>query len=87
MGSAVELVMTIAPSDLERAALDMEPELRARLAAALIQSLEEASNVDESEIEALWLQEVEERCRQIDAGEVELIRADDVLKRLRKRND
>jgi hypothetical protein len=79
--------MVIAPAELERAALNMEPELRARLAAALIRSLEGTEDVDEDEIEALWLQEAEERCRQIDAGEVELVPADDVLKRLRKRDD
>ncbi len=77
--------MTIALTDLEKAALDMEPELRAKLAAILIRSLEEAPDVDEREIEKPWLGEAEERCRQIDAGEVELLPADEVLRDLRER--
>jgi hypothetical protein len=68
------------------AALSLEPEQRARLAALLIESLEEVEAVDESEIERLWLAEAEERCRQIDAGEVQLIPANEVLESLRKRS-
>lgn len=77
--------MSIAPTDVEKAALDMEPELRAKLATVLIRSLEEAPDLDEGEIEKLWLAEAEERCRQIDAGEVDLLPADEVLRELRER--
>lgn len=78
--------MTIAPADLEKAALDMEPKLRAKLATLLIQSLEEAEDLDEKEIEGLWLAEAEERAKQIDAGEVELLAAEGVLQELRSRS-
>ncbi len=77
--------MSTAPTDLEKAALDMKPELRAKLAALLIRSLEEVPDVDEREIEKLWLDEAEERCRQIDAGKVDLEAADEVLRDLRER--
>ncbi len=77
--------MAIAPTDLEKAALGLEPELRAKLATLLITSLEEAEDVDEQEIEQLWLAEAEERCRQIDAGETKLLSAEDVIAQLRRR--
>jgi len=72
-------------NDVRDAALRLEPEQRARLAALLIESLEDVEAVDESEIERLWLAEAEERCRQIDAGEVQLIPAAEVLESLRRR--
>ncbi len=75
--------MNIAPRDVEKAALDLEPELRAKLATLLIRSLEETEDVDEKEIEGLWLAEAEERARQIDAGEAEMLAAEDVLQELR----
>ena len=78
--------MTIAPSELERAALDMEPEIRARLAAVLIESLEELGDVNRAEIEEQWVSEAEDRCRQIDRGEVELESAEDALEALRRRH-
>jgi len=77
--------MPLAVTEVRDAALSLEPEQRARLAAQLIESLEEAEAVDESEIERLWLAEAEERCRQIDAGQMQLIPADEVLESLRKR--
>jgi len=52
----------------------------------LIKSLDGAESVDEVEIERLWLGEAEYRCRQIDAGEVKLIPAQDVLDRLHNRS-
>ncbi len=77
--------MAIAPSDLEKAALDLEPELRARLATLLISSLEEAADVDAQEIEQIWLAEADERCRQIDAGEAKPLSAAEVIAQLRRR--
>ncbi|WP_133510866.1 addiction module protein [Candidatus Thiosymbion oneisti] len=75
--------MTIGTGTVEELALDLDPERRARLAGLLIESLDDAESVDEVEIERLWLREAEHRCRQIDAGEVELIPAQDVLDGLR----
>jgi hypothetical protein len=77
--------MGIAPADLEKAALDMAPELRAKLAGVLIQSLDEVGEVDEAEVERMWLEEASTRSRQIDAGEVEPLPAEDVLRDLRSR--
>ena len=77
--------MATAPANLEKAALDLEPELRAKLATLLIRSLEDSGDVDEKRIEELWLGEAENRAMQIDAGEVELLEADDVLEQLRVR--
>ncbi len=77
--------MAIAPSELEKAALDLKPELRAKLATLLISSLEEAADVDVQEIEQLWLAEAEERCQQIDAGEAKLLSAAEVIEQLRRR--
>ena len=73
------------PKDLEDAALRLEPDGRARLALRLIQSLDAATRerLDEEEIERLWIREAQERLRQIDAGEVELIPADELMERLR----
>ncbi len=77
--------MSIDPADLEEAALGMVPERRAKLTSLLIRSLESAEDVDEKRIEGLWLEEAEERVRQIGAGEVELLSADEVLTQLRDR--
>lgn len=73
------------PKDLETAALRLEPTGRARLALRLIESLDaaEREKLDEEEIERLWMREAHERIRQIDADEVELIPADEVLDRIR----
>ena len=72
---------------LEEAALQLEPRARARLAARLIESLDSAEELDREEIEELWLAEAEERCRQIGAGEVELLSAGEVLERPREEGD
>lgn len=75
-------------NDIERAALGMEPERRARLAARLIRSLPEeaVAEVDEAEIERLWLEEVERRIERVEAGKEELIPAEQVLQELRNRH-
>ncbi len=73
--------------DIEIAALSMDPESRARLAARLIESLEEdhIDAIDEKAIEQLWLDEAERRVARVDAGEDELIPAEQVLEELRNR--
>ena len=40
--------------------------------------------VDDERIEHLWITEAKARCEQIDAGEVELVPASEVLEDLRK---
>jgi hypothetical protein len=65
---------------LESAALRLDPRSRARLAERLLSSLDDLA---EDEIEELWLDEAERRERAWDAGEVEGIPADQVLRELR----
>ncbi len=60
---------------LEREALKLSAEDRARLARELLDSLDDLSA---EESERLWLEEADRRAAQIDAGEVELIPADEV---------
>jgi hypothetical protein len=54
--------------EVESAALQLPQEARARIAARLIESLDE-----EARIERAWAAEVRERMRAVDAGELELI--------------
>ena len=79
------IAMSLPVAQVQAAALGLEPQQRAKLAALLIESLGDDEAVDEQAIERLWLDEVKERCRQIDAGEVELVPADQVLASLRAR--
>jgi len=71
-------------ADLEERARQLPVNDRARLALALIESLEPA---DEGDIAEAWRVEAERRCRQIDRGEVKLIPAaeafDDVRRSLK----
>ncbi len=60
---------------LEREALQLSPEDRARLAHDLLDSLDELSP---EELDRLWLEEAGRRAAQIDAGEVELVSAEEV---------
>jgi putative addiction module component (TIGR02574 family) len=67
-------------TDLENEVLKLDPPARARLAEVLLRSLDELS---ESEVEALWLDEAERRERAWDAGEIEGISAEQVMRGLR----
>ncbi len=69
---------------LERDALQLPAEDRARLALSLLCSLEE-SGEDSEEVESLWIAEAERRVREIQAGSVKLIPAEEVLNRLRSK--
>lgn len=55
---------------LEKEALGLPPDKRAKLAQRLLQSLDELS---EAEAEKLWLEEALQRAREIDAGKVSLV--------------
>lgn len=57
-------------------AMKLAPEARAKLAQALLASLEDLS---EAEIEQLWVDEARRRDEEIDAGQVFLRPADEVL--------
>ena len=60
---------------LEREALQLPAEERARLATELLESLDE---LPQGDIDKVWLEEAARRAVQIDSGEVELISAEEV---------
>jgi putative addiction module component (TIGR02574 family) len=67
-------------NELENEVLKQAPPDRARLAEVLLRSLDDLS---EQEIETLWLDEAERRERAWDAGEVEGIPVEQVMRELR----
>jgi len=67
-------------TELESEALRLDPRSRARLAERLLGSLDDLS---EAENQELWLDEAERREQEWDAGKVEGIPADQVLRELR----
>ena len=68
--------------ELKAKALRLAPQDRAKLAHALLESLEDLS---ETEIESLWIDEALRRDKEFDSGSVPLRRADDVLKEAKSR--
>ncbi len=68
--------------ELKDEAMKLAPEARAKLAHALLASLE---NLSEAEIELLWAAEARRRDDEIEAGQVSLRPADEVLKDARLR--
>ncbi len=68
--------------ELKGEVMKLAPEARAKLAHALLESLE---NLSEAEIEGLWVDEAIRRDEEIDAGKVSLRPADKVLKEARSR--
>lgn len=60
---------------LEREALKLPAEDRARLVRELLESLDELSS---EELDRLWLKEAGQRAAQIDADDVELISGEEV---------
>lgn len=55
--------------DIEKQALGLAPQQRARLAHELLDSIDQLSA---AELESLWLDEAEQRARAIDSGATEL---------------
>jgi Putative addiction module component len=68
--------------ELKAEALRLAPEARAKLAHALLESLEDLS---EAEMESLWIDEALRRDKEFDSRRVQLRRADDVLKEAKSR--
>jgi putative addiction module component (TIGR02574 family) len=64
---------------IEKEALELPIEERARLAATLLSSLEQ---LPETEVENLWLSEAQRRADEIDEGLVELVTAEEVEKEI-----
>ena len=77
--------MSTVVNDIENAALELDPEHRARLALRLIDSLDSNQRLSKEEIERLWLEEAEERLRQLESGEVQAVPANKVFADARKR--
>lgn len=68
--------------EIEQELMNLSHEERARLAHALIVSLnEEEEQLSEAEWEALWLEEIKRRDAEIERGEVQLIPAEEVMRR------
>jgi putative addiction module component (TIGR02574 family) len=65
---------------LEREALKLSPEQRARLARELLDSLDK---LPAEELDRLWLDEASHRAAQIDAGDVALVSAEEVDRKAR----
>jgi putative addiction module component (TIGR02574 family) len=68
-------------AELKRKASQLSDAERAELALSLIESLGPA----DPDVEEAWPLEIERRIGQIDRGEVQLIRGDEVFARLRRR--
>jgi putative addiction module component (TIGR02574 family) len=67
---------------IEKQALDLPVEERARLAYRLLESLDDLS---EEDAEKLWLAEAERRARDIDQGKVKLVSSEELERRVRAR--
>lgn len=76
----IELLMNL--EELKAEALRLAPQDRAKLAHALLESLEHLS---ETEIESLWVDVALLRDTEVDSRRVPLRRADDVLKEAKSR--
>jgi putative addiction module component (TIGR02574 family) len=69
-------------SDLKKKAAQLPEQERAELALSLIESLDGPADAD---VEKAWAQEIERRVRQVEKGEAELIPAEEVFARIRRR--
>jgi putative addiction module component (TIGR02574 family) len=67
---------------LLQTALSLPPRERAEIAASLIESLDEATDVD---VDGAWAEEVKRRIESIDKGHVQLIPWDDMTRSMRER--
>lgn len=66
------------PQTIEREALGLTPANRAKLAHELLESLDALSP---EEIDELWLDEAERRLKELDAGCVQLVPAEEVYRK------
>jgi putative addiction module component (TIGR02574 family) len=69
-------------SDLKKEAAQLPEHERAELALSLIESLDGPADPDAEEA---WAQEIERRVRQFEKGEAELVPAEEVFARIRRR--
>jgi putative addiction module component (TIGR02574 family) len=68
---------------VEEQALRLSVHDRARLAHRLLESLDEAGAEDPAEVERAWKEEIERRIAGFNAGGIELVPSDDVLREAR----
>ena len=68
---------------VEAQALRLSARDRARLAHRLLESLDEAAAEDPAEVERAWKEEIERRVADFDAGGIELVPSDEVLRAAR----
>jgi putative addiction module component (TIGR02574 family) len=64
---------------IERAALQLQPEARAKLAHSLVESL---GTLSREQLEALWLDEAERRDDEMESGKVRGIPGEEVFSRI-----
>jgi putative addiction module component (TIGR02574 family) len=74
--------MTADSREIEKQAQNLPAKERARLALALIESLDQGEDVDAEE---LWLDEAERRLEDYRAGRVEAIPANEVFEKIAKK--
>ena len=74
--------MTEDSRKIEKQAQELSPKERARLAMALIESLDQGQDED---VEELWLDEAERRLEDYRAGRIEAIPANEVFERVEKK--
>jgi putative addiction module component (TIGR02574 family) len=69
--------------ELEQRAASLSSDQRAKLALALIRSLDEEA--DDGNVEEAWRAEAEARIDQVEAGKAELVPGDEVFAKVRSR--
>lgn len=74
--------MALTVADIEKVALTLSPEDRARLVVCLLESLENSTDSAE-EVEKLWLLEAERRFEELRTGVVKGIPAEKVFAEIR----
>jgi hypothetical protein len=69
------------PAAIEKEALHLPIEARAKLAQRLLESLDDLS---EQDAERVWLVEAERRAREIDEGKVQLVSSEELERRVQE---
>ena len=75
--------MTTVLEELEKRAASLSSDERAKLALALIRSLDEET--DDGNVEEAWRAEAEARLDQVEAGKAQLLPGDEVFAKVRRR--
>jgi len=81
----MEYEMAIKMEELEKEALKLPSHERATIALSLIRSLDKPEDVDEKEIEHLWIEEAKKRYTDYKQGKTTIKTADQVFHEVRSR--